>query len=55
LAAEELSKEAGKAKARVDVGGPSEWTKKPKKLNMRFVVNSVLQTEAQNRRSNNKK
>lgn len=50
LAAEELVKEAAKAKARADVGGPSEWKIKPKRVNIRFMTNSILQTESQNRR-----
>jgi len=51
LAAEELLKEASRAKVRAEVGGPTEWKKKPQKLNMKFVNNSVLQTTSQNRRS----
>jgi len=31
LAAEELLKEASRAKIRADVGGPTEWKKKPQK------------------------
>lgn len=50
LAAEELLQEAAKAKVRAEVGGPSEWKKKPSKVNMRFVANSILHTEAQNKR-----
>jgi len=50
LAAEELMKEAGRARVRAEIGGPTEWKKKPQKLNMKFVNNSILQTTTQNRR-----
>ncbi|XP_032789572.1 uncharacterized protein LOC116926741 [Daphnia magna] len=50
LAVEELLQEAAKSKARADVGGPSEWSKKPARVNKRFVVNSLLLTESQNKR-----
>lgn len=54
LAAAEIMKEVSKARTRAEVGGPSEWTKKPKRLNMKFLINSVLQAEAQNRRISKK-
>ena len=47
---EELLQEAARAKTRAEVGGPSEWNKKPVRVNKRFVVNSLLQTESQNKR-----
>ncbi|XP_046450303.1 uncharacterized protein LOC124198493 [Daphnia pulex] len=50
LAVEELLQEAARAKARAEVGGPSEWSKKPARVNKRFMVNSLLQTESQNKR-----
>ncbi|XP_057367669.1 uncharacterized protein LOC130688685 [Daphnia carinata] len=50
LAVAELLQEAAKSKARADVGGPSEWSKKPARVNKRFVANSLLQTESQNKR-----
>ena len=43
-------KEASRAKARVEVGGPTEWIKKPQKLNLRFVNNSIIQVTSQNKR-----
>ncbi|KAI9562546.1 D-directed R polymerases I and III subunit RPAC2 isoform 2 [Daphnia sinensis] len=50
LAVEELLQEAAKSKARAEIGGPSEWSKKPARVNKRFVANSLLQTESQNKR-----
>lgn len=50
MAAEELLKEAERAKTRVEIGGSYEWAKKPKQVNKRFVVNTILQSESQNRR-----
>lgn len=50
MAAEELLKEASKARTRVEVGGASEWKRKPSRINKMFLINSVLTAEAQNKR-----
>lgn len=50
LAVEELLQEAAKGKVRADIGGPSEWRKKAGRVNKRFVANSLLQMESQNKR-----
>ena len=38
MAAEELLKEASKARTRVEVGGASEWKRKPSRINKMFLI-----------------
>ena len=54
LAAEELMQEAARTRTRVEIRGPSEWRKKPGRVNKRFVANSILHTESQNKRKSKK-